>query len=1184
MMRPALAVLAALAALASPVHANLIVMLGVTTGGQVGVVVAPINADLPEIVGLDTVGSSLTVKPGVWNGSASTKTYNWHMIGGSSLGTGTTFGPLTSAMVSACSSGTDTTCGRLQVDETATNAAGTATALSDYVGPVETALPAPPPIGPGTAPTSWPGPPANYLENGWAVYPGCDVPPVSPDTSDPTKVWYFDSVNGKTQAQGATGHAGSPFTVTDAIFSAVAGYNPGIVTSVPVSNHTSGPGGNQDLIQIRGTFAAGGIATVDGIAVTYPPGSSSLGLNIGAAIVPLGHTATVANTAVYTRLWGGVINPGAVVYVKGDPSGASVGSLNGSAYSTSDGTATGTVPGFWTWFLADPASTVPPILTSVSLTSSAGFLVDGLNAEQNALTTSTFATPSLTLVSVGGSIAAPAFDIYLRNMSVDSYPGHSNDPKNPSTYPITGGHADGTVLTASPYWGPGDGNVAGAITVTASGAGQTRLTLSSAPPNLNFTAGNQFYIFSPGYFLQQEEKNQAVVTAPSNTGIPNGTIIVDLQGSTSLTNRGSLTAATATEVNGGVSPTITGTVATAASLPAGTLNQFYVVAPNATTFSLLYECKFSTCSAGGTTWTLVGSFLPATAVLNDYYFMLNTTHMWIGSATPSWVDSGQPFLDLAACDPSVNAATGCPTTDYPGIAHGTGSNVPECDPKVGAVGGCVGTPVAWNGTTRAITSEGVFFSPRMQIIAAGWWNHADWNYALNGVAFTGTINSSSGNPDPANPNNIQGAYCLSISKSSIRWVRNSFGWNATQDSIAYNNFMKYRSGDAIKRYSSHRTMNMRNFSADSSWQGRDHPDCVQDAQSQGPAGSHFYSNVDMDMECYTSVDPLDPFVNYTEGIFGTDQIYDGSYKANNIQVSSNPSGPLGTTGMWSVLINNDALTDDANSPGGIREISGSKVGAGLPAHSLIANNATQAFTRNNPFPTQPCENNTTTAENNISLPAVNWGTGAATTSSSTHCNTNDLMFNAAAAGAYPDINIWVAYDWRTAVSGANSPFMDLHTNAPPALPGAGGGQMGSNSCLRNEWPIGTCSPGDVGRMDLRPSASFTPTTGAIKNNVVNITSLPKTGLTVGDEYIVQSSVVCPSFGTNCTIGVTYPPGVYTYVGPGIGDWTPQPPSPPVPYNPAIIGGGVNLGAQQPPTDHARRPWKTNPAVGAYEGP
>ena len=83
--------------------------------------VAPQNTALPRISGLDTVGSTLTAKTGAWTGTAPiTYTYNWHAIGGSSLGTASTFGPLTSGVLGQ----------RLPVDVTATNASGAATATA----------------------------------------------------------------------------------------------------------------------------------------------------------------------------------------------------------------------------------------------------------------------------------------------------------------------------------------------------------------------------------------------------------------------------------------------------------------------------------------------------------------------------------------------------------------------------------------------------------------------------------------------------------------------------------------------------------------------------------------------------------------------------------------------------------------------------------------------------------------------------------------------------------------------------------------------------------------------------------------------------------------------------------------------------------------------------------------------
>ena len=105
----------------------------------------PVNVNIPEIVGLDTVGSTLSMRTATsdWTNSPTSFTCIWHMIGGSSLGTNcASFGPLTSAMVTACSGSTDPACGRLQVDVIAHNAAGNSTtAVSDFIGPVETALP-----------------------------------------------------------------------------------------------------------------------------------------------------------------------------------------------------------------------------------------------------------------------------------------------------------------------------------------------------------------------------------------------------------------------------------------------------------------------------------------------------------------------------------------------------------------------------------------------------------------------------------------------------------------------------------------------------------------------------------------------------------------------------------------------------------------------------------------------------------------------------------------------------------------------------------------------------------------------------------------------------------------------------------------------------------------------------------
>ena len=94
--------------------------------------VAAVNVSPPEIVGLDTVGSTLRIRPGVWTGTSLTFTYSWHYVGGASLGTGTTYGPLVSGELGKA----------IQLDETATNGLGSVTKRSYWVGPVESSTPA----------------------------------------------------------------------------------------------------------------------------------------------------------------------------------------------------------------------------------------------------------------------------------------------------------------------------------------------------------------------------------------------------------------------------------------------------------------------------------------------------------------------------------------------------------------------------------------------------------------------------------------------------------------------------------------------------------------------------------------------------------------------------------------------------------------------------------------------------------------------------------------------------------------------------------------------------------------------------------------------------------------------------------------------------------------------------------
>ena len=564
------------------------IVIGTTTLGSGSLSstadIAPSNVTLPEIVGLDTVGSTLTVRPGTYDGSPSSLTYSWHMIGGSSLGTGTSFGPLTSAMVTACSGSTNSACGRLQVDETATNGAGSATAVSDFIGPVETSYPSAPPTGPGPTPSALPVYPAHFWQNGHTIYPGCVAPPAAPDVSNPAHVWYFDPVNGHTLAQGATGHVGDPFKDAGAIFGGVQGYGSlAGFTSVPIVTGTQAFLAGTSF----GSGQGGSKVFVNGIEQGIQAWTNT---SIEINLVPPGVVPTTGNTEVDVGLYGRSMQPGHVAYVKPDPTGASVGILAATnAYSTSDGTTTGTP--IFTWIMADPSSSIAPVMTELTMTAAAGFIIKGINFEENGATISAqkgLGTQAWFdfIVTFGGSIAAPIHDIVLEGSNITNWIGHSNDPWDPSTYPSSGGHSDGTIQTASPYMGTNASDPAAFIVSASSNA--TQVFLENGVPFISTTTGPftvvpYIYMWSPGYYYQIAFSN-TTATPPNNTGIPNGTKIVNIQGRTDLINQGNITGGTATQANGGVTPTIKGTVTSSGALPptGNTTGDIWAVVANTT--------------------------------------------------------------------------------------------------------------------------------------------------------------------------------------------------------------------------------------------------------------------------------------------------------------------------------------------------------------------------------------------------------------------------------------------------------------------------------------------------------------------------------------------------------------------------------------------------------------------------
>ena len=722
-------------------------------------------------------------------------------------------------------------------------------------------------------------------------------------------------------------------------------------------------------------------------------------------------------------------------------------------------------------------------------------------------------------------------------------------------------------------------------------------------------------LLSAGFYELWGE--QFPLSPPNNTGIPNGTKVIDL--------------------NGIANPNIKGNVASSAALP-------------------------------------------ATATVNDAWFAVDTQHLWYGTAGPVWTDEGPAYLTIAGCDPVADAATGCPSA-----LTNNGTNLAGCDPLIignPAPGGCTTTPwPVWNGTTRAMSGDVLDFTPFMTVVKDGWWSHLDWDYTLNGFNFAGQY--------VASPNDIEGTQCISAQDNMIRYVWSGISNALLINSVNSGNFIKYRAGDAIKVYSSHRILIDDNVMADVTFI-KEHQDMVQYAMANGPIDAQFYGNVAVDNEGYTNVDPNNQFIQGTQGFGVTDQVYSYTYFGNNIIWNSN--NPVNTAGLYNVMVHNDVFMDAVGGSGAVAVKSGNKANQNLPALSLMANNVTNSVARNegvagtingptlwqatgaggattcvanSPIsgqhtvtshvaspvsmpvgeaftmqgfgtgftgyntsytalagttgttmvgqtavgggacPTTPvtsgfegtvqtiqtsCSADSNTVMNNVGLPLVNWNTGAYSTANSTYCNQvttlTTALQNSSLAGVFADYLAWSPQDWRTPV--LNRPFMAVNP-----VPGGGLGLIADNPCLRNEVSVGSCGPTDPGRLDLRPNPAFVGTnlSGLLPGVINGVSNMPTAG-TIGDKIMLGVTSVCANGFPVCGgvggpfVGLTFPAGIYTRVSAattmaGYGSVA-APFNPNVTLlNPAIIGGGANLGAQAPPANHARQPWTNPPNVGAY---
>ena len=644
---------------------------------------------------------------------------------------------------------------------------------------METSLPAAPPVGAGPAPTALPVYPGNFRQNDFAIYPGCDVPPVAPPTN-PTNVWYVDPVGGQTLNDGATGHAGSPFNDAAALGSGRPGYGgSGVITSVtgvtPTiaflngSGFTSTPGATPIAwVNVGGTWMK---QTITALGNT----SAQITLN------PPGITPTVATSQMTYELFPRLIKPGDVVYVKPGAGGAVVGSPQSQQQVQHEHRGGGRDARVDLGLAGPGRSGGPGILRHP------GGVKLGLHLRSQRRGQ----RPAKLHLFVGRSQHGQCFRVRFRARLRPRLQKYERDELGRSFERPEGAFDLSQFRRAfqrhdpdrEPLHRPSDQRHRdfrrqrlGALKSTVPRQRHPRLQRQPGVP----------LFWSPGYYYQQAFTNsggsQFPLSPPNNTGIPNGTKVIDL--------------------NGIANPNIKGNVASS-------------------------------------------SALPATATVNDAWFAVDTQHLWYGTTGPVWTDEGPAYLTIAGCDPVADAATGCPSA-----LTNNGTNLAGCDPLIignPAPGGCTTTPwPVWNGTTRAMSGDVLDFTPFMTVVLDGWWSHLDWDYTLNGFNFAGQYLAS--------PNDIEGTQCISAQDNMIRYVWSGISNALLINSVNSGNFIKYRAGDAVKVYSSHRIIIDDNVMTDVTFI-KEHQDMVQYAMANGPTDAQFYGNVAVDNEGYTNVDP-----------------------------------------------------------------------------------------------------------------------------------------------------------------------------------------------------------------------------------------------------------------------------------------------------------------------------------------
>jgi hypothetical protein len=607
-----------------------------------------------------------------------------------------------------------------------------------------------------------------------------------------------------------------------------------------------------------------------------------------------------------------------------------------------------------------------------------------------------------------------------------------------------------------------------------------------------------------------------------------------------------------------------------------------------------------TMAAGDTSFTATGagSFLVGEYVWSQDYYRSRADSIF-GPATgipngTKVVSVTGTTVQLGPCDPVADAATGCPTTNYPGLS----SNIPGCDPKLTVngitYGGCpAGTTPAWSGATRALSGDRLSFTPQMAVLPAGYFNNGDWGTALaDAFIFAGGLDTAN-SKDPSNPNLFVGSDCISVKDSIVRDVRNAFGFLNTHDSIAYNNKIKWTSGDMFDLYSDNRVEVVHNYGSDPT-QIWDHQDAVQLGDSNGTVAiKYLYGNAIFENEFFQATDPTNWFPRSMQGINSTENNHWGAYVVDNTVVATTGGNGIQIDGRYNEIAHNDMF-------GGRISVGHQPKGAALPSPigSMVANNSANGISRDNTVTTycDPTAGDLDVIETNISLPFIPLA-GA----SQGYCTLSGAAGSGATPGSYQGVEAWTVTDWQSQISGVSPLFTAYHPLTPPVAPAPGAGlypQPIISSCVQGSlFPfITTCLPPAFGTLNLRPNPSFSGTTNHIIADVSGMGSpIPQTG-TIGDSYVLTGWTEC--FGGQAAwcgpAGTWWEPGLLVRIGNSLTDntlnWqhTLDPITPTnfvlPPYNPGIIGVGTNLGAQQPIADHDGKAWANPPSIGAYEQP